>query len=254
MADRAPRAAATVATWPGTGVALRAVLFDVDFTVLRPNALFSAAGYAATGARFGLSLDQGRWEAAQRQAYAAVKARRAGRGNAHDDAVYEVIAGAIVAAMGGGEPGLVARCAAAIVDQWGRCQNFSLYRDVKPCLERLRAADLAVGLVSNTNRDLGEVIETFALGDLVAGAVTSAEVGLFKPAPEIFAAALDMVGAAAAETVMIGDSYSDDVEGARAAGLGAVLLDRDGQRAVGGRAQGPIIDSLGELPGLFGLA
>ena len=63
-----------------------------------------------------------------------------------------------------------------------------------------------------------------------------------------------MVGAAAAETVMIGDSYSDDVEGARAAGLGAVLLDRDGQRAVGGRAQGPIIDSLGELPGLFGLA
>ena len=59
VADRAPRAATTVATWPGTGVALRAVLFDVDFTVLRPSALFSAAGYAATGARFGLSLDPG---------------------------------------------------------------------------------------------------------------------------------------------------------------------------------------------------
>lgn len=246
--------AATVVPWPGGGVALRAVLFDVDFTVLQPSALFSAAGYRATGARFGLNLDPGCWDAAQRRAYDAVKALRAGRDNAHDDAVYEVIAGAIVTAMGGGEPGPVARCAAAIVDQWGRCENFSLYGDVKPCLERLRAADLAVGLVSNTNRDLGEVIETFALADLVAGAVTSAEVGLFKPAPEIFAAALDMVGATPAATVMVGDSYGDDVEGARAAGLaGAVLLDRDGRRADGGRAQGPVIGSLGELPVLLGV-
>jgi len=185
---------------------------------------------------------------------AAVKARRAGRGNTHDDAVYEVIAEAIVTAMGGGVPGTVARCAAAIVDEWSRCENFSLYDDVMPCLERLRAAGLAVGLVSNTNRDLGEVLESFALAELVDGAVTSSEIGLFKPAPEIFAAALEAVGAAAAETVMIGDSYGDDVEGARGAGLaGAVLLDRDGRRAAGSRASGPVIGSLDELPELLGL-
>jgi FMN phosphatase YigB (HAD superfamily) len=240
--------------WSAGRVALRAVLFDVDFTVLRPSDLFSAEGYRKTGARFGLSLDPGRWDVAQRCAYTAVKARRAGRGNAHDDAVYEIIAEAIVTAMGGGEPGPVARCAAAIVDEWGHCENFSLYGDARPCFERLRAAGLAVGLVSNTNRDLGEVIESFSLADLVAGAVTSSEVGLFKPAPEIFAAALDVVGATAGEAVMICDSYGDDVEGALAAGLaGAVLLDRDGRQAIGSRARGPVIGSLAELPELLGL-
>jgi haloacid dehalogenase superfamily, subfamily IA, variant 3 with third motif having DD or ED/haloacid dehalogenase superfamily, subfamily IA, variant 1 with third motif having Dx(3-4)D or Dx(3-4)E len=156
--------------------------------------------------------------------------------------------------MGGGEPEPVARCAAAIVDEWSRCANFSLYDDVKPCLERLRAAGLAVGLVSNTNRDLGEVLESFCLSELVDGAVTSSEIGLFKPAPEIFAAALEAVGAAAAETVMIGDSYGDDIEGARGAGLaGGVLLDRDGRQAASSRASEPVIGSLDELPELLGL-
>jgi putative hydrolase of the HAD superfamily len=235
----------------------RAVLLDVDFTLLRPGVLFSAAGYRATGARFGLRLDVDRWHEAERRAFAAVKARRDGRGNAHDDEVYEIIAEAIVTAMGGDDPARVDRCAAAIVDAWGRCENFSLYDDVRPCLVRLRAAGLVVGLVSNTSRDLDEVLETFDLGDLVDGAVTSSQVGLFKPAPEIFAAALACVGAAAGETVMVGDSYGDDVAGALAAGLaGAVLLDRTGRQADRpGRAplEAPVIDSLEELPALLGL-
>jgi putative hydrolase of the HAD superfamily len=83
-------------------------------------------------------------------------------------------------------------------------------------------------------------------------------VGLFKPAPEIFAAALASVGAAAGETVMVGDSYGDDVAGALVAGLaGAVLLDRAGKRAVapsrGRREEAPVIGSLEELPALLGL-
>ena len=160
-------------------------------------------------------------------------------------------------AMGGDDPARVDRCAAAIVDAWGRCENFSLYDDVRPCLVRLRAAGLVVGLVSNTSRDLDEVLESFDLGELVDGAVTSSQVGLFKPAPEIFAAALACVGAAAGETVMVGDSYGDDVAGALAAGLaGAALLDRAGRRADRpGRAplEAPVIGSLEELPVLLGL-
>jgi putative hydrolase of the HAD superfamily len=235
----------------------RAVLLDVDFTLLRPGDLFSAAGYQATGARYGLHLDPDRWDEAERRAYEAVKVRRAGRGNVHDDGVYEIIAEAIVTAMGGDDRERVDRCAADIVAAWGRCENFSLYDDVRPCLTRLRAAGLAVGLVSNTNRDLDQVVQAFRLGDLVVGTVTSSQVGLFKPAPEIFAEALARVGAAARETVMVGDSYRDDVAGALAAGLsGAVLLDRTGRRAAApGRAgrESPVIGSLEELPALLGL-
>lgn len=233
-----------------------AVLLDVDFTLLCPDRQFSAEGYRAAGARFGLRLDPGRWREAERCAARAVEARRAGRGNVHDDEVYEVIAEAIVTAMGGDHPDRVASCAAAIVEAWGCCANFSLYDDVRPCLARLRAAGLGIGLVSNTNRDLNEVLDVFALRELVDGAVTSAQVGLFKPAPEIFAAALACIGAAADETVMVGDSYRDDVEGALAAGLSAVLLDRDGlkQAAAPGARAVLCMASLDELPGLLGLS
>lgn len=233
----------------------RAVLLDVDFTLLCPDEQFSAEGYRAAGARFGLRLDPRRWHEAESCAARAVEARRAGRGNVHDDGVYEVIAEAIVTAMGGDDPDRVASCAATIVDAWGRCASFSLYHDVRPCLTRLRAAGLGIGLISNTNRDLGGVLDAFELRGLVDGAVTSAQVGLFKPAPEIFAAALACIGAAAGETVMVGDSYHDDVEGALAAGLSAVLLDRAGGRplAVPGTREAPCIGSLDELPGLLGL-
>jgi FMN phosphatase YigB (HAD superfamily) len=205
-----------------------AVLLDVDFTILRPGELFSAEGYRAAGARFGLHLDPLRWHEAEHRAARAVEARRAGRGNTHDDEVHEVIAAAIVTAMGGHDAVQVERCAAAIVEAWGCCANFSLYDDVRPCLTRLRDAGLSIGLVSNTDRDLDGVLDAFDLRRLVDGTVTSAQVGLFKPAPEIFVAAL-------------------------AAGLAAVLLDRDGAAADVG-LDVPVIASLAELPALLGLS
>ena len=257
MSSRGDATVASGLAPPAVGLAAPcAVLLDVDFTVLRPGALFSAEGYRAAGARFGLRLDPLRWHEAELRAARAVEARRAGRGNVHDDEVYEVIAAAIVTAMGGDDPERVGRCAAAIVDAWGRCANFSLYDDVRPCLTRLRAAGLGIGLISNTNRDLGEVLDAFDLRHLVDGVVTSSQVGVFKPAPEIFVAALACIGAAARETVMIGDSYRDDVAGALASGLSAVLLDRDGGRAPGAdetRLETPGIGSLAELPALLGL-
>ena len=229
----------------------RAVLFDVDFTLLQPTEMFYADGYRRFGERFGLDLDVGRWDEAERAAYIAVKERRAGRGNAHDDGVYSAIAEVIVATMGGGDRAAVSACAAAIIAEWARTENFTLYDDVRPCLERLRAAGLSIGLVSNSERDLSDVLEHFYLGDLIDGAVTSVEVGVMKPAPGIFAAALDCVGAAASDTVMVGDSYDDDVRGALGAGLAAgVLLDRRG----GSPPRGLTIHTLAELPPLLGLS
>jgi HAD superfamily hydrolase (TIGR01509 family) len=228
----------------------RAVLFDVDYTLLKPNDMFHAEGYRRMGERFGLDLDVGRWELAEAAAYAAVKARRAELGLVHDDGIYNAIASAVITGLGGGDPATVAACAEAVIAEWTRCENFTLYPDVLPCLERLRAAGLRVGLVSNTNRDLSEVLEYFYLGTHIDAAVTSVEVGMMKPAPEIFAAALDALHVSAAETVMVGDSISDDVKGAVACGLaGAVLVDRDGRWDY----PVPTVRSLAELPAVLGL-
>jgi putative hydrolase of the HAD superfamily len=51
--------------------------------------------------------------------------------------------------------------------------------------------------------------------------------GWTKPHASIFESALAALGTGPAETVMVGDSYADDIEGARALGMRAILLDRD---------------------------
>ena len=74
--------------------------------------------------------------------------------------------------------------------------------------------------------------------------------GFVKPHRSIFEAALDALDVTPEEAVMVGDSAEDDIEGARALGMRAVLLDRDG---VHPDREGAI-RSLDELPAALGLA
>jgi putative hydrolase of the HAD superfamily len=227
-----------------------AVLFDVDYTLIEPGDMFHADGYRRCGEQFGLDLDVGRWEEAERAAYEAVKARRERSGTRHDNGVYDAIAEAVITAMGGGDPEAVHACAEAVIAGWTDCRNFTLYDDAIPCLKRLRAAGLKIALVSNTNRSLLEVIGFFALEPYVDAAIASVEVGYFKPAPQIYQTALAALHVGAGEAVMVGDNPRDDVTGALAVGLaGAVLIDRKGVWDY----PVPTIRSLVELPALLGL-
>ena len=226
------------------------VLFDVDYTVLKPGDMFGANGYCAVGERYGLALDVSRWPVAESAAYETVKGRRAELGVVHDDGAYMAIANAVIGALGGGPSDAVTACAEAIVAEWVRVENFALYDDVLPCLERLRGAGIRLGLVSNTSRNLDDIVAAFALADYIAVAVASVEIGLAKPSPAIFDAALQRAGVAAGDAVMVGDSPEDDVNGAVACGLGAVLLDRAGRYDL----PLPTIRSLADLPATLGLS
>ncbi len=96
----------------------------------------------------------------------------------------------------------------------------------------LIASERPVAVVTNnTVAEQTEKLATFGLAPYVAALVTSEEIGAAKPDGRIFAAALDRVGCAACDAVMVGDSWTHDVEGARAAGIAAVWLDRDGGAA-----------------------
>jgi putative hydrolase of the HAD superfamily len=53
--------------------------------------------------------------------------------------------------------------------------------------------------------------------------------GKVKPSPTIFRAALEMLEVEPGEAAMVGDSPRDDVEGARALGMQAFLVDREGR-------------------------
>jgi putative hydrolase of the HAD superfamily len=109
--------------------------------------------------------------------------------------------------------------------------RFRAYPEVPAVLERLRAAGARLAVVSNWDVSLHDVLERTRLRDLVDAVVISAELGAAKPDPAIFRAALERLGATAGEAMHVGDSMEHDIAGARAAGLDAVLVARDGAEA-----------------------
>jgi putative hydrolase of the HAD superfamily len=120
--------------------------------------------------------------------------------------------------------------------------RFEAFADAAPVLRRLRARGLRLVVVSNWDCSLPDVLERVGLRELVDEVVTSAVVGAAKPAAAIFEAALAAARCAAAEAVHVGDSVANDIEGARAAGIRALLLDREG---------GGDLASLAQLPALL---
>jgi putative hydrolase of the HAD superfamily len=106
--------------------------------------------------------------------------------------------------------------------------QFEAFPDAAPALAAVRARGLRVVVVSNWDCSLPEVLEQVGLREHVDAVVTSAVVGAAKPDARIFAAALDAAGCGATEAVHVGDSREHDVEGARSAGIRALLLDRAG--------------------------
>jgi len=97
--------------------------------------------------------------------------------------------------------------------------------DVVPALERLRALGLRLVIVSNANGTLHAVFARLGLAARVDVLFDSHRERVEKPDPRLFEIALERSGARAETTVHVGDLYHVDVVGARAAGLGAVLID-----------------------------
>jgi HAD superfamily hydrolase (TIGR01662 family) len=222
---------------------LRAVLFDVDFTLARPGPELGPEGYVRAGERHGLSLEPARYEAARD---AALVDLRRHPELEHDDEIWFRFTERIVRGMGGDADSAYA-CAVEITRGWEQHENFELYDDVPDALAALRSAGLRIGLVSNSARDVGEFARHHEL-DVDAG-ISSFHHGRTKPHASIFRAVLDLLGVEPPEAVMVGDTIADDIEGALALGMRAILLDRDGARP----DFEPRIASLRELPPLLGL-
>lgn len=225
------------------GGVLRAVLFDVDFTLFRPGPELGPEGYRRVGERHGLTLDPSLYDSARQ---AAIDELQRHHELVHDEEVWFAFTEQIVLHMGG-DPARARACAIDMVREWERHENFLLYEDALPALDELRRHALRIGLVSNGQRDLEEFAVHHRLD--VDAMVGSRSHGRVKPHPSIFVAALDSLGVAPGEVAMVGDSYEDDIEGARALGIRAILLDRDGRRPDAADR----IDTLLALPAALGL-
>jgi HAD superfamily hydrolase (TIGR01549 family) len=207
----------------GSRVTLRAVLFDVDFTLVKPGPDLGPDGYTALGRRFGLELDPERHAEARAAAVEAVERHPE---LDHDEEVWVLFTERIIRGMGG-DSERAYECAVEMTRAGEHAENFELYEDTLPTLAALREHDLKIGLVSNTGRDLDAFVAHHAFD--VDAAVGSGTHGKTKPHPTIFLSALDQLGVGAPEAAMVGDSPEDDIAGARALGMQAFLVDREGR-------------------------
>jgi putative hydrolase of the HAD superfamily len=108
---------------------------------------------------------------------------------------------------------------------------FVPFAEVPATLRRWRDDGRRLVVASNWDVSLHEALARTGLRELVDGAVSSAEAGSAKPAPEVFERALAIAGVAAADAVHVGDDHDADYLGARAAGITPVLLVREGEPA-----------------------
>jgi putative hydrolase of the HAD superfamily len=200
---------------------LRAVLFDVDFTIAKPGPDLGPEGYQRLGRRFGLELDPDRYGEAR--AHAVTTLERHPELD-HDEQVWVLFTEQIIRGMGGNSERSY-DCAVEMTRAWEHAYNFQLFEDVLPVLADLRDHRLKLGLVSNTGRNLDAFVRHHRLD--VDAAVSSGAHGKTKPHPTIFQAALQRLDVEPATAVMIGDSIEDDVEGAQAVGMRGLLLDRE---------------------------
>lgn len=201
---------------------LQAVLFDVDFTLAKPGPDLGPEGYGRLGKRFGLELDPARYHEAR---VAAITELKRHPELDHDEEVWVLFTEEIIRGMGGS--GRTYECAVAMTRAWEHAEHFELFEDAIPVLEELRRYELKLGLVSNTARDLDQFVDHHGLD--VDAVLSSRSHGKTKPHETIFRAMLDRLDVEPVGAAMVGDSLEDDVEGARAVGMRAFLLDRDGR-------------------------
>ncbi|HEX6163080.1 MAG TPA: HAD family hydrolase [Vicinamibacterales bacterium] len=226
---------------------IRAVFFDVDFTLIYPGPAFQAEGYRQACAARGIDVDPAKFEEATAASSFILDEVEEQIYN-HD--VFIHYTASIIEKMGGRGADVV-EVAREIYDRWSVNHHFEMYEDAPPVLTALQQRGITIGLISNSHRSLDAFCEHFSLRNIIAVSVSGAEHGYMKPHRSIFDAALDRAGMRADEAMMVGDSFKHDIEGAFNAGWRAVLLKRSGEIPYKLPEDLPVITTLAELPDLI---
>ena len=227
---------------------LRAVFLDIGDTVMRPNPSWEHV-YAMAFAEFGVDIDIDTLHAALRRAYHHGGWGMEGGFEPTEETSFQravAIDAAAIAELG----------MAPMPDAFYRrlselfmvTSHWHIFPDAYPALEALKARNLIVGAVSNWVWNLPELLHALDLVSRFDFIAASARIGFEKPHPRIFEWALAQADVEPAHVLHVGDHVDADVEGARAVGIAAVLIDRAGRHEADAVPAGvPIIRSLDEL-------
>ena len=202
---------------------IRAVSFDVGGTLIEP---WPSVGhvYASVAAKFG--IENIAPEALNRQFAAAWRARR------HFDYSREAWRELVNHSFAGLWPEAPScECFDAMYEAFATAAPWRMFDDVLPTLAAVRARGWKLAIVSNWDDRLRPLLRELNLDEHFDVVVISQEAGFTKPSPEIFQRAVSELRLPAETILHIGDSATEDVNGARSAGMKSLLLDR---RSTGG--------------------
>ncbi|BEL07394.1 HAD family hydrolase [Actinoplanes sichuanensis] len=198
---------------------LRAVVFDLDDTLVDQ---VTASGAAVVAWAEGLGVTgpdvPARWAAVSERHYARYQRREITFTGQRRERVRSFLAAELTDAEAD-------RLFAGYLERYEA--GWTVFGDAVPALRRVRAAGLTAAVL--TNGDEGQQrrkIDRLGLTPEIDLMVASSNLPAGKPDPRAYTHTLDLLGLAAAEVLMVGDSLDKDVDGALAVGLPAVLLDR----------------------------
>jgi len=205
---------------------LDCVLFDAGDTLLAPAPSFQGR-FVAVAAAAGLPLEEAAVDAAIAEAVRAAEWPSDWTDPATQRSFWVDFYRQVLAALGHRNDGL--QVAEALFAAFSDPAGYRLFDDVRPALEALAARGVKLGVVSNFEPWLEDILALQGVDHLFAAVAISGKLGVAKPDPEIFRAALKEAGAEPEATVHVGDQLVNDVAAARAVGITPVLIDRFGR-------------------------
>ena len=209
---------------------LRAVLFDAGDTLFRVRGTVGGV-YASVAARHGVTVAAADIEQRFRAAFRGMPPL------AFPDVPepelpqyeYEWWKGIVEAVFSDTRFGDFEVFFADLFAYFAEPDSWQLFPDVEPALTALRARGLRLAIVSNFDGRLTRICEGLGIAGYFDTIVMSGRAGAAKPNPRIFTAALTRLAVSPGECMHVGDSDTEDIQGARAAGLRAIRIERSAQ-------------------------
>jgi putative hydrolase of the HAD superfamily len=220
---------------------IKAIFFDAAGTLLRAHPSVGHV-YAEVVGQHGTEADPAALDAAFRKAFAT--RRGASQPALHNEGYdwWKALVREVFGSLRVEVPDFD-RCFHDLYWRFARDDVWRLYPDALPALLEARGRGWKIALVSNWDVRLRRVIEGMGIASLFDALIISTEVGAEKPDPRIFRIACNRLTVPPGEACHVGDSETEDVAGASAAGVRAILLDRRSAET----GNGHVIRSLGEL-------
>jgi putative hydrolase of the HAD superfamily len=216
---------AETAHWPD----VRAVFFDAVGTVIHPEPS-AAAIYTAVGQRHGSRLSteeiRQRFAAAFRQQELLDRSAGWAVGPARELERWRTIVAEVLA-----DASDLDACFVELYEHFSLPSAWRLDPDLSATLTGLTGRGHTVGLASNYDERLRRLAAELPVLASLSPLLISSEVGWRKPAPGFFAALCQAVALPPAEILIVGDDPDNDYDGARRAGMQAILFDPQGKHA-----------------------